>query len=219
MDYESEEIFKKELLDCILPAILATLYQQGKVTENMDMNTLRKKISENVNEKFIGSLTTAVIISDQFKNAIIDEFQLGRCEVATSLTGVYIEQITNEFYQSILQNKHGFSLKNYNDCMKSITIEGKLTWLFQLSTSSEVDYGLIAKVKKIYSIRNKIVHYKPKTETFDDWNNNDSDVDRPDLDANELIHVLEELKSIYDKTLEKVFPSIGIGKELYKKLD
>lgn len=205
---------KQLIVDTFVPAIIQELYKRGDITEDIDTQSLISTIVEKTDEELIGSLPTMVVISSTFFEAIKDEVENNRLDVAICLSGIYIEQITNEFYQVILQEKLDFSNVWFTECMKSVSIDGKLTWLFKLTTQSDLDSELVGKVKKLYSMRNKVVHYKPKSDMFD----NIVKEDERELNTDEMLTTLITLKEKYTEKFEEMFPIYDIGIKLYEQI-
>lgn len=206
---------KYDLPEAFCLAIIQLLLKSGEINEDIDTMALSEIVMEKARDnEFVKTIPAAYTISDKFYEAIIDEIEKERFNVGICLSGIYIELITNEFLQSILQDHLWFSNKDFEDCMKSLTVESKITWLLKLVTSKVIDPELVSKVRKLNSLRNKVIHFKPRTENF----SNVFSSDEEELEEIEVLQIINDLKKTYTKIFTELYPQYEIGKRLLDKL-
>lgn len=198
--------------DRFIPAIMQDLLLSDIITADSSKEEISEAILNFVNdEESMKKVQLAIVMGDEFELAIENEIHLGRNSVAISLAGICLEHITNEFYNQVLIDKYDFSKQEYDSCMKSVTIKGKMTWLYKLVTSECISNDIIEKVNKICSERNRIVHYKPVIEDLDKVM---LEADNK-IDVNSLLPLIEEVKKIFTETKDSLFETYKLASDLY----
>ena len=212
----NEKDLKGMIVKEFVPAILTDLLLSNEISKHSSKSEVIDAVTNYINnaEKW-NSINVAITIGDEFENAIENEIDLERFDVAVVLAGIHIEQALNEFYQQMLINKQKFSVSEYNSCMKSLSVRDKLTWLYKITTSDCIDDELVAKITKICSERNKIVHYKPKIESMKDWGEPINNTQK--FNINELLPVIRNIKEIFEITLAFQFEKNSTAQEIYDK--
>lgn len=162
-------------------------------------------------------MNVAIAIGDEFVKAVENAVCLGQKSVAIALAGICFEQITNEFYHKILLNKYEFSNREYSSSMKGISIKDKLTWLYKLTTSRCMEPSIVSDIHKICSLRNSIVHYKPKVEKVGEWGENEDNSDE-EYDISKLIPLIEKVREIFTEDMDILFPEEKTSKEIFRKI-
>lgn len=210
-----ENDLKKRIVKQFVPAIIADLLRNDEITENSSkievISAVRKYLK---NEERFNSINVAIVIGDEFIDAIKNEIEHGHLNVAIALSGIQIEHMLNEFYQQILINKQHFSIREYNSCMKSISVRDKLTWLYRLVTDDSIDNELVAKLVKICSQRNSLVHYKPKIASMGDWGEPIKD-NAKEFDIGEILEELKELEEILQNVISLQFEIDSVAHQMY----
>lgn len=163
-----EEI-EESIVETFVPAIISELLLEEKITENSSNEEVKREVFSFLDGERLELMNVAITIGDTFVKAVENAVQLGQKDVAITLAGICFEQITNEFYHKILLNNYGLSNREYSSCMKGISIKDKLTWLYKLTTSRCIDPNIVNDVHRVCSLRNNIVHYKPKVESIGEW--------------------------------------------------
>ena len=134
-------------------------------------------------------------------------------DAAVTLTAIIVEQMINEFYHDILPYKHGFSKTEYDSCMKALPTKDKLTWLYRITTSKNIDGETINQIDKIRKARNDVVHYKPRSDNI-----NAPFIPRNiSIDISELSSVIEKLKRYFQECIYAIFPENKMADELFYK--
>lgn len=171
-----EEI-DKLIVEIFVPAIISNLLLEEKITENSSDEEIKQEVFSFLDRGQLELMNVAIAIGDEFVKAVENAVCLGQKSVAIALAGICFEQITNEFYHKILLNKYEFSNREYSSSMKGISIKDKLTWLYKLTTSRCMEPSIVSDIHKICSLRNSIVHYKPKVEKVGEWGENEDNSD------------------------------------------
>lgn len=209
------EEFEKEIVDILVPAIISELLYDDKIKQNSSNDQVKQTVKTYLKNEQLELMNVAVTIGNEFNKAIKNAIKLKQNNVAIALTGICLEQMTNEFYQKILINKYRFSEREFLTCMKSVSVKDKLTWLYKLITSQSIDENIINSVQEVCSLRNNIVHYKPKIERLGEWGEKE---DNKKVNLNELLPLIENMKNILNDTSLDIFPEDKISQELFKKV-
>lgn len=208
---------EKSMVEKIVPAIISELLLEEKITENSSKEEVRREVYSFLDEERLELMNVAITIGDEFVKAVENAVQLGQRDVAIALAGICFEQITNEFYFIILQNKYELSNTEYLACMKGISVKDKLTWLYKLTTSRCIEPSIVSDVHKICSLRNNIVHYKPKVETIGEWDKDEDNNDK-EYDITKIIPLIESLREIFEEDTDILFPEHTTSIEIFKKV-
>lgn len=211
-----EEIEKK-IIEIMVPAVISELILEEKITENSGDEEVRQAITSYLHSGKFDTMNVAITMGNEFEKAIENAINLGQDNVAIALAGICFEQITNQFYQKILLNKYDFSKREYESCMKGISVKDKLTWLYKLTTSKCMELSIVSDIHKICSLRNNIVHYKPKIESMGEWGE-DEDNDDKNYDVSKILPLIERVKEIFSEEADNLFPEEKMSKEIFKKV-
>lgn len=209
------EEFEKEIVEIFVPAIISELLYDDKIKQNSSDDQVKQAVETYLKNEQLELMNVAVTIGNEFNEAIKNAVKLKQNNVAIALTGICLEQMTNEFYQKILINKYRFSEREFLSCMKSVSVKDKLTWLYKLITSQSIDEDIINSVQKVCSLRNNIVHYKPKIERLGEWGEKENN---KNVDLNELLPLIENMKNILNDTSLDIFSEDKISQELFKRV-
>lgn len=213
----SEKDLQEIIAKKFIPAIIADLLSNNQISKYSSKSEVNKEIVNYIHDtERWNSINIAITIGDEFEDAIENEIFLGRNNVAVALAGICIEQVLNEFYQQMLLSKCKFSISEYNSCMKSVSVRDKLTWLYKKVTNESVDNEIVAKVTKICSERNKIVHYRPRIETMKEWGEPIKE-DIQKLNIDELLPLIRKIKDIFESELSFQFEDVNVAQEIYNK--
>lgn len=174
-------------------------------------------IESYVEDEKIEDMNIAVKMDSEFESAIENTIDLGQNNVAIALAGVCFEQMTNRFYYDLLLSKYEFSKREYESCMKCIPVKDKLGWLYKLTTSKCMDPNIISEVHKVCSLRNNIVHYKPKMQRMGDWKPEENGEDT-EYDVSKILPLIGRLEDIFDGTMEELFPEEKIAKDMFREV-
>lgn len=211
-----EEI-EKYMVEKIVPAIISELLLEEKITENSSNEEVRQEVNSFLNEERLELMNVAITIGDTFVKAVENAVQLGQKDVAIALAGICFEQITNEFYHKILLNNYELSNREYSSCMKGISIKDKLTWLYKLTTSRCIDPNIVNDVHRVCSLRNNIVHYKPKVESIGEWDTEEENEDA-EYDISKLIPLIEKVREIFAEDTDILFPEEKTSVEIFRRV-
>lgn len=211
------EKFEKEIIETMIPAVISELVLQEIVTENSSDEEVKQAIISYLHSGQLDLMNVAITMGNEFEKAIENAINLGQNNVAIALAGVCFEQVTNQFYHKILLNKYEFSKREYESCMKSISVKDKLTWLYKLTTSKCMEPNIISDVYKICSLRNNIVHYKPKLESIGEWGEN-KDSDDKNYDVSKILPLIEKVKGIFSEGTDNLFPEEKMSKDIFRKV-
>lgn len=211
------EKFEKEIMEAMIPAIISELVLEKKVTENSSDEEVRQAIISYLHSGQLDLMNVAITMGSEFEKAIENAINLGQNNVAIALAGICFEQITNQFYQKILLNKYEFSKREYESCMKGISVKDKLTWLYKLTTSKYIELSIVSDVHKICSLRNNIVHYKPKIENIGEWGE-DEDSEDKNYDVSKILPLIERVKEIFSEDADNLFPEEKLSKDIFRKV-
>lgn len=208
------EQFEKEISEIIVPAIISELIIEEKITENSNDEEVKQAILSYLNSGQIDLMNVAITMGSEFEEAIENEINLGHNNVAIALAGICFEQITNQFYQKILLNKYEFSRKEYESCMKGLSVKDKLTWLYKLTAFKCMDLNVVNDVCKICNLRNNIVHYKPKVERIGELGEDEDN----DYDVSKILPLIERLKEIFSEDADNLLPEEKMSKDIFRKI-
>lgn len=211
-----EEI-DKLIVEIFVPAIISNLLLEEKITENSSDEEIKQEVFSFLDRGQLELMNVAIAIGDEFVKAVENAVCLGQKSVAIALAGICFEQITNEFYHKILLNKYEFSNREYSSSMKGISIKDKLTWLYKLTTSRCMEPSIVSDIHKICSLRNSIVHYKPKVEKVGEWGENEDNSDE-EYDISKLIPLIEKVREIFTEDMDILFPEEKTSKEIFRKI-
>lgn len=211
-----EEI-EKLIAETFMPAIISELLLEDKITENSSNEEVKQQVLSFMDREQLELMNVAITIGDEFAQAVENAVRLGQKNVAIALAGICFEQMTNEFYQKILLNRYELSNREYSSCMKGISIKDKLTWLYKLTTSRCMEPSIISDVHKVCSLRNNIVHYKPKIQKIGEWEE-DEDNDDKEYDISKLIPLIEKVREIFIEDMDILFPEDKTSKEIFRKV-
>lgn len=213
----SEKEFQEIVAKQFIPGIITDLLLNNQISKHSSKSEVSKEIENYIHDtERWNSINIAITMKDEFEDAIENEICLGRDNVAIALAGICIEQVLNEFYQQMLINKCKFSISEYNSCMKSVSVRDKLTWLYKMVTNESVDNEVVAKVIKICSERNNIVHYKPKIESMKEWGEPVKD-DIKKLNIDELLPLIRKIRALFESTLSFQFEYDNEAQKIYDK--
>ncbi len=101
--------------------------------------------------------------------------------------------------------------------MKSIPVKDNLGWLYKLTTSERMEPDIIAEVHKVFSLRNHIVHYKPKIETIGDWYTDENSDDNK-YDVSKLLPLVEKVKNTFNEATDNLFPEKKLSEHIFRKI-
>lgn len=210
-----EEI-EKEIVETMMPAIITELILEERITEYSSDEEVKQAITSYLHSGRLDLMNVAITMGNEFEKAIENAINLGQNNVAIALAGICFEQITNEFYQKILLNKYNFSRREYESCMKGISVKDKLTWLYKLTTSKCMEINIVNDVHKICSLRNNIVHYKPLIQKIGEWGEDENDYDKS-YDVSNILPLIERVKEIFSKDAYNLFPEEKMSKDIFRK--
>lgn len=208
---------KREIIETIIPAIISELILEEKITENSNDEEVKQAIISYLHSDQLDLMNIAITMGSEFEEAIENAINLSQNDVAIALAGICFEQITNEFYQKILLNKYEFTKREYESCMKGISVKDKLTWLYKLTASKCLDPDVVNDVCKICSLRNDIVHYKPKVERMGKWGK-DGDSDEKNYDVSKILPLIEKVKELFSEEVDNLLPEEKVSKDLFRKI-
>lgn len=211
------EKLEKDIVEIMIPAVISELVLAEKVTEKSSDEEVKQEIISYLHSGQLDLMNVAITMGSEFEKAIENAVRLGQNRVAIALAGICFEQITNEFYQKVLLNKYELSNREYASCMKGISVKDKLTWLYKLTTSKCMEPSIISDVHKICSLRNNIVHFKPKIESIGELGEDEDNNDK-DYDVSKLLPLIESVKEIFSQDADNLFHEEKISKKIFRKV-
>lgn len=211
------EKLEREITETIVPAIISELILEEKITENSNDKEVKQAITSYLHSGQLDLMNVAITMGNEFEKAIENAINLGQNDVAIALAGICFEQITNQFYQKILLNKYKFSRSEYESCMKGISVKYKLTWLYKLTAFKCMDPNVVSDVCKICSLRNNIVHYKPKVEKIGEQGT-DGDNDNESYNVSKILPLIERIKEIFSEDTDNLLPEEKMSKDIFRKI-
>ncbi|MEA5134995.1 MAG: hypothetical protein VB035_02525 [Candidatus Fimivivens sp.] len=194
---------EQEILNTIITQIEKQLLYNKMIDQNRinDRDYVLNILKNNINE-IMDICSWTFDYNDTLVSGIKNELENDRKISAIILAGTYLEHILNSFYVNILSFKFDFSNTYINDAIKASSIIDKISWFFELVTRNTFNKALYQEIKKINSIRNQLVHYKPigtDINTFFDNNQVYKNIDQISLT---LVSTLDSI-SIYLTEIEK----------------
>lgn len=211
------EKIEKEIIETMIPAIISELILEEKITADSSDEEVQQAIFSYLYSEQFEVMNVALTIGSEFEKAIENAINLGQNNFAIALAGIYFEQITNQFYQKVLLNKYEFSNREYVSCMKGISVKDKLSWLYKLTTSKCMENSIVSDVHKICSLRNNIVHYKPKIKSIGEWGDEEDNYDK-EYDVRKLLPLIERVKDIFNEQFDEFFPEEKMSKDIFRKV-
>jgi hypothetical protein len=100
-----------------------------------------------------------IAIEDTFFKEALTLWKKGEKLVAIVLYAAAIEQYVNQTYALMLR-AHGLENDDIEKIVRTLNIEPKLTWLLKLVAGREFPKALTVRLRKVFELRNAIVHFK-----------------------------------------------------------
>ena len=148
--------------------IFGFLAETGRLTE--EHLTDRKGLSKLIRKHI--KLTTrkakwGVSIEQDFIDQAHENWLNDKKQIAIVLFCVAVEHNLNGFYRNVFESK-GVKEGEITTIIRSTNLEGKLTWLLNLSGVERLNPKTTKGISKLFEIRNSIIHFKSvKTNWID----------------------------------------------------
>lgn len=152
--------------------------KKGKLTEIhlQSQKSLAKFVSHEVGRS-IKTFKLYVSIHGNFLKQAEQQWKQGEKHIAIVLLAVAVEHRLNQYIRDAFEEK-GLADLEITNLIKAANIESKLTWLISLSGGKALPVKLKCQIKKIFDIRNSIVHYKGAPSDLNENNGSHSAIDR-----------------------------------------
>lgn len=156
-----------DLLKDILPSLLHTLMQQGKLDPDKLDDTLYVWTVVRNNEDAVKNLRASWRVDEDFMKSAQEAIVAERYAVAVVLIAIVIEHRINMFYRDVLENEANLSSETVKEILRS-NMNTKLGWLLPLSTKKDLPIELRRSIRQIIDWRNAFIHYKAEMTLLDD---------------------------------------------------
>jgi hypothetical protein len=156
---------EKRLMKTILPSILEILLIKNKINKKRinDQKYLWTILCNNFD--LLDTLNVIIRVDDNFYKYSKKAVENNCPEIAVVLITTVIEHRLNVFYREQLRNK--LSSDETTEVIRN-NINAKTGYLFHLATGHEFPNNLKNRIKKLFELRNSIVHYKAVTSNINE---------------------------------------------------
>lgn len=161
---------EEDLLRGLLPAVFSALARKGKLKEShlASQETIRTHLRKEIKYALRHTQVGVELHSDFLKSAH-SHWKEGRREIAIVLFATAIEHLINQYYRDAL-DAQGLPEAEVTTAIRSCSNDAKLSWLLSLSGAERMRPSTEKRIRKIFEIRNAIVHYKFVPSTIDEFN-------------------------------------------------
>ena len=143
---------------------MSALIEKGLISDKSSKLEVTNAAKDYIASGVLDSLQLVFTASTQLMSALKCSVTNNQYEAAVIPAGITSEQMINEFYLPVLLDTHGFTKTEYDSCMKALSTKDKLTWLYRIATSENIDNETISQIDKLRKERNTVAHYKPRIE-------------------------------------------------------
>lgn len=158
--------------------MLCHMAKTGKLTDAHLQN--RKSLTQHLRKELNRSLKTFklyVEIHQSFLKQAEQSWKKGDKQIAIVLLAVAIEHRLNHYARDAFSEK-GLKDLEITNIIRSVNTDNKLTWLMSLSGGKAMPDKIRCRIKRIFDIRNAIVHYKGAPSDIDKNNGSHSAIDK-----------------------------------------
>lgn len=210
----------REFYEHIFPSLVYPLVKAGILrrehVENFDYvrRTLyrRKKFA-------LKRMRIGVAIEHTFVDQAEASWKDGHKEVAVVLLATALEQALNGVLRILIELR-GIDPEHTTELIRSHNTVPKLTWFFEMFSSSKLPTALRREAQRIFEIRNAIVHYKAAMCNLDE-NADSYSLIQKDIKALGRIRVRKFFDRFYEKIWEiarQCDPSLDVALLLGERL-
>jgi hypothetical protein len=213
--------FARSFSLALLPSVLATLLEEGKIAEDrLDEPGYLKSILA-ANPEIFQGLALCEKIYDDFTDFARIALEEGRTSVAVVLVATAMEHILNWFYRDVLESEGGLTSKEATEVIRS-NINTKIGWLLILVTRYELPDDIRSKLAKIFDLRNSLVHYKIEPVAWRDVLEGDSNKSLrsrlQEFEEENFIEMPLQLSRALEALLEKMRPSYAAARRFVSRI-
>lgn len=148
--------------------MFAHMARTGQLQEKhlKDRLTLCKFVEKTILPS-IENIQINISIHEQFIQQADECWKKGQKHIAIVLLAVALEHLINSFFRDTLGDRY-LNDSEITTVIKSTNIDAKLSWLLPLAHCKPLPTKLKNRIKKIFDIRNSIVHYKWMSSLIND---------------------------------------------------
>ena len=169
---------EKDFVRMMLPAILIPMIRKGYLREEHLTNTALARAEIKKRLRFATMETRYhLAVEAEFAEEALSLWKRGKTWPAVTLFATAIEQCLNIAFRVILEAK-GYKQDHITAVIRTHNIDAKLTWLWEMNTGFVFSKELVARTRKLFEIRNSIVHFKSLPEAFDEESSSSSRIDK-----------------------------------------
>jgi hypothetical protein len=150
----------KALVNFAIPNVFLILARQKILKEEhlQDPQTLVRLILKH-KRAAIQRMKICWTIDEEFLNEAVDFWKKGKKNIAIVLYATAVEQFINYTYQMILDAK-AFDSETSTELIRYLNVDAKLGWMFRSFVGHAFPQPLGRRLRRVFSIRNAIVHFK-----------------------------------------------------------
>ena len=176
----------------VFPSVLLPLIRAGHIKKE-DLSDIDRVIGIiKRRAKFATSnMKIGIALEYTFEEEARSAWGRGNKGVAIVLLAVALEQCLNGTLRIIIEAR-GFESDHVTGLLRLQNIEPKLTWLFEMYSGKRFPKPLFKRAKKIFEIRNMLVHYKAVPG-------------HPDKEEDSFSKIEKEIKALGDFRLRMFF--------------
>lgn len=174
------------ILRTMYPLAMHALARQGVLkSEHLESAERIAEVFYKNRHKAASKMEWCIAIEEEFIQQAIANWKKGKKFVAIVLYATAVEQYVNQTYALMLR-AHGLENEEVEKIVRTLNIEPKLSWLMKLVAQREFPKALRTRLRKVFELRNAIVHYKALF----------THIDRPDDSHSKIETELAKLKRL-----------------------
>jgi len=211
----------KALVNFAVPNVFLILARQKILKEEHLKNPeiLVRLIWEHKHEA-IQKMKVCWTIDEKFLNEAVNFWRKGEKDIAIVLYATAVEQFINSMYQMILEAK-AFDSEASTELIRSLNIDTKLGWVFRSFVGRAFPQSLGRRLRRVFSIRNAIVHFKaiPGRLDYDEDSSSRLEAELKSLRNKSLSRDFSLLEKVFENAVLKADPNRELALKAAKALD
>lgn len=211
------DAIKYQLLRTIGVAILSDLIKDKKL--DLDKCSDRQYVSTIIELNFPDDFRYVITMNEKLIKSAKSFVESDNWS-ALILACTAIEHEINYYYTEFLRIR-GFSDREIRKIIRGNSFDDKTDWLMKLTTDQKLPRHIQKDLKYYIDLRNRIVHYKSGSGSFNEGNAEASEIDEElekKLDFEKLFVLINELHDSLESILDEMSPEYKKAKEIVSML-
>ena len=213
--YSDPETF---IMEKYLYSVIIYCLKTNRIQYTDNIESIMKTVySDEIWPSVFDKLGLCIDYTESLEKSINLELEHEQYYAAIILAMTCVEHLLNEFYKEYLEEEYEMSNAQIESLLKSNSTSEKISGLFVVTFNREFSAPIKGEILDLNKKRNGFIHYKMKYMSWDEVDNDKSDVEIKKIALDSPL-LITKLRAYLEEINKELYPIRNQAKDIFDKI-